>query len=43
MLEQNDLYAIWDEFSDQHQHQNIKKASFLMPNQHCFGANKMQS
>ena len=24
--------AIWDKFSDQHQHQNTKKALYSMPN-----------
>ena len=34
--------ANWDEFSQQHQHQNIKKAPYLMPDQHFFNANKLQ-
>ena len=28
--------AIWEEFHEQDQHQSIKKASYLMPNQHFF-------
>ena len=31
--------ATWDEFSEQHQHQNNKKASYLMPNYNFFGTN----
>ena len=26
--------AIWDEINEQHQHQSIKKAPYLMPNNH---------
>ena len=34
--------AIWDEISVQHQHQSMKKALYLTPNWHFFGANKVQ-
>ena len=28
--------AIWDELSEQHQHQSLKKALYLMPDKHFF-------
>ena len=34
--------AIWDKFSDQQQHQSIKKAPFLMPYYYFFGVKKVQ-
>ena len=34
--------TILNDFSEQHQHQSIKKAPLLMPNYQCFGASKVQ-
>ena len=35
-------YASLDEFSEQYQHQSIKKAQYLMFNQQMFGAELIQ-
>ena len=32
----------WDEFSEQHQHQSIKKAPYLALYKHNFNKNKVQ-
>ena len=34
--------VIWDELSEQHQHQIIKKVQNFVLNLHLFGANKVQ-
>ena len=34
--------AIWDKFSEQHQHQSIKKRTIFDAQLALFGANKMQ-
>ena len=34
--------SICDEFSEKYQHQRNKKAQYVIPNKHVFGANKVQ-
>ena len=34
--------AIWDKASEQHHHQSVNKAPYLMSNLYFFGANKEQ-